>query len=109
MIEIDAHASFAADFSGRLADTYVRTFGLSQGIYSLYSVYKGERSSPELFTLVDEQVANFKKILDVESPDDPAGRLYQYLTGTLRIAEEIRSDLGLKVNYSEDAHTYLPA
>ena len=87
MIEIDAHASFAADFSGRLADTYVRTFGLGQGFYYLYSVYKSERNSPEIFSLLDQHVQNFRKILDVEAPEDPAGRLIQYLTGPKRIAE----------------------
>ena len=100
MIELDGHASFAADFSGRLADTYVRTFGLGQGFYYLYSVYKGERNSPEMFSLLEQHVQNFRKILDVESPEDPAGRLYQYLTGPKRISEGIPNDLGLKVNFA---------
>lgn len=109
MIKLDAHASFAARYAGMISGTYLRTYRLDLGIYSLYSVYKGEKHTLDLYTIVDEQVANFKKILDVESPDDPAGRLYQYLTRPIRIAEEIPSDLDLKVNDSEIAHTYLPA
>ena len=98
MIELDAHATFAAHYTGMIADTYVRTFPIGLGIYSLCDVYKGERSVPDLYKILEEQAANFQKVLDVESPDDQPGRLFRYLTGPKGISDRIPSDLGLKVS-----------
>lgn len=93
MTEKDARASFAARYVGMIADTYLKSYRLDLGIYSLYSVYKGEKHDLDLYTIVDEHVAKFQKILDSETPDDPHVRLFQYLTGP----ERIPSDLDLKV------------
>ena len=97
MIDLDAHATFAAKYVGMIADTYVCTFPLGLGIYSLCNVYRGENSVPDLYKILEEQAASFQKILDVESPDDQPGRLFRYLTGPKGTSDRIPGDLGLKV------------